>query len=97
MQTNAKPQHRNESEPWIADAPYSKMLAEYEQAAELLVSRIKVLRGELKEMLANKNGTAASAKAQTLLEQRILLLRMEYAEIRETMKTLRIYAEKEAK
>lgn len=81
---------------WEHNAPYSKMLADYQQAADRILDRQTLLKGELRRMMKRKSGTLASAESQTLLERRIALLRAEYADIRDAMEDIRVYAAREA-
>ncbi|MBQ8921906.1 MAG: hypothetical protein IJ060_07075 [Oscillospiraceae bacterium] len=95
MQTSQTVQNREETEPWRTGTPYSDMLADYQRASEKLLVRIAELRAELKQMQAHKAGSLTSAKAQLLLEQRIQMLKSEYEDVREVMRAVRIYAERE--
>ena len=53
------------------------------------------LTEELKAAEKSKAGTQDSARAQTLLEQRIDTLRHEYIDTQSVMQQIRVYAEKE--
>ena len=91
---NSSSQMHNETT-WVTAAPYSAMLTEYNRAAQRLLDRIALLRGELREMKQQKEGTPESARQQTLLEQRIQMLRSEYEDTYDAMESIRGYAEQE--
>ena len=78
---------------WITAAPYTAMLADYSAAAERLQQRIAELRQSLRCCAAA--GTLESARAQTLLEALIQMLRNEYEDTQRVMQTLRGYAARE--
>ena len=80
---------------WVQTAPYTAMLRDYETAAARLRNRITELTEELKAAEKSKAGTQDSARAQTLLEQRIDTLRHEYIDTQSVMQQIRVYAEKE--
>lgn len=79
---------------WERVAPYSKMLTEYEQAADRILRRQTMLKRELNRM--HRAGTLHSAQSQSLLERRIALLQAEYVDIRDAMEDIRAYAAREA-
>lgn len=81
--------------PWEQHAPYSKMLADYEQAADRILNRQIMLKKDLQRLTRRKSGTLDSAQSQTLLERRIALLRAEYADICDTIEDIRAYAARE--
>ena len=78
---------------WNNTAPYTAMLADYELAAQRLKQRIAELQPELKACV--RAGTLESARAQTLLQARIQMLRNEYEDTQSVMQTLRGYAARE--
>lgn len=80
---------------WEQHTPYTVMLRQYREAADKLVHRLEQLKGELRNMQRNKRGTLESAQAQKQLEQRILMLRTEYADITDTIGEIRYYAARE--
>ena len=82
-------------QPWVQNAPYTRMLAQYEQAAQSVRSRIVLLRSELRQLRRRRLGTAESARAQTVLEKRIALLCEEHTDLLHAICSIRIYAEKE--
>ncbi len=77
------------------DMPYSKMLLCYEQAAALVQARRAELRDELRALVTHKEGSKASALAQSMLEKRIMTLRDEYDDLSDAIREIRIYAERE--
>lgn len=81
--------------PWEQNAPYTKMLLHYERAVRRLKQRREDLKAELHTLRSSKQGTLASARAQTLLEKRIELLYEEYTDLTDAMREIRIYAAKE--
>jgi len=86
---------QNTHEAWVQTKPYTAMLRSYEQAAEKLRLRRAALTVLLRAASEQKQGTAASARKQKELEERIELLRTEYYELAEVMREVRIYAEQE--
>ena len=95
MQATKTAQIHAKTEKWNTEAPYSAMLRDYAAASDKVLMRIAELRTELKQMQNAKAGSAASAKAQLLLEQRIQMLRSEYEDLRDIMHAVKIYAERE--
>ncbi|MBQ6040547.1 MAG: hypothetical protein IJL32_07240 [Oscillospiraceae bacterium] len=82
-------------QPWARNMPYTRMLAQYEQAAKSVHSRIVLLRAELRQLRRSRLGTAESARTQTVLEKRIALLCEEHTDLLYAMCSIRVYAEKE--
>ena len=82
-------------QPWEQNAPYTRMLAQYEQAAKSVHSRIVLLRAEIRQLRRSRLGTAESARTQTVLEKRIALLCEEHTDLLYAMCSIRVYAEKE--
>jgi len=95
MQETKTAQIQTNTENWNTEAPYSAMLRDYAAASNKVLLRIAELRAALRQMQNAKAGTAASAKAQLLLEQRIQMLRSEYEDLRDIMHAVKIYAERE--
>ncbi len=95
MQTVRYTQTGQKTEPWNTEAPYSAMLADYQRASEKLLHRIAELRAERSQMQAAKAGTPESAKAELLLKQRIQMLKSEYEDVRDVIRAVRAYAERE--
>ncbi len=87
--------NQNSRENWVQTKPYTAMLRSYEKAAEKLRLRRTALMLQLRAAAEQKQGTLVSAKKQKELEERIALLRTEYYELTEIMRTLRVYAERE--
>ena len=85
----------NKHQPWVRNTPYTRMLAQYEQAAQSVRSRIVLLRAELRQLRRRRLGTAESARAQTVLEKRIALLCEEHSDLLYAICNIRVYAEKE--
>lgn len=84
-----------QNRPWERRAPYTQMLRHYENAVQRVQRRREELRAELHALSHHKEGTAASAKRQKLLEQRIELLCEEYIDLIDAIREIRIYAAKE--
>ncbi|MBQ5334646.1 MAG: hypothetical protein J6Z45_01720 [Oscillospiraceae bacterium] len=72
-------------------AVYTAMLLEYSRAAETVLRREKELKQELRHIRAVRG---SGRKRQELI-RRILLLGEELSEMRETMRNIRGYAERE--
>ena len=87
--------NQNQNARWLQKQPYTLMLLEYRAAADRLLDRITLLRHELRCIQLCKKHTRESADAQRNLERRIDLLRSEYYEITDSMREIRIYADKE--
>ena len=75
---------------------FTAMIAAYQHAADLLEERRIELRNELRDLLAHKAGTRASANREADLARRIVLLREEREDLLDAIVQIRPYAEMEA-
>ncbi len=87
--------NQNQNVNWVQNQPYTVMLAAYRLAAERLQNRLEQLKQELRHLQQCKQYTRESADREKDLEHRMDLLRSEYYELTESMREIRIYAEKE--
>ena len=97
MQQTVRFQTETYEPAWEEEAPYTKMAAAYREAAEKLLIRRGELRQQLAVMRRSKAGTAASAKAQTVMEQRISTLTEEYSDTLEIIRQIQPYANREVR
>lgn len=80
---------------WEEKRPYSAMLTCYERAAAAARERRRLLMDELRVLLERREGTRLSARMQSDLEKRIMLLRDEYDDLTDAIREIRLYAERE--
>ncbi|MCQ2416378.1 MAG: hypothetical protein MJ071_01035 [Oscillospiraceae bacterium] len=80
---------------WEKEKPYTQMLGKYESAAEKVAEKKQALRSELKQIQREEARRERSLEEEAALYKRIETLRMEYEELTDAIREIRIYAEKE--
>ena len=80
---------------WEKEMPYTQMLDKYQAAAAMVAARKADLRNELKLIQREETGRERSVDEEAALYKRIEMLRMEYEELTDAIREIRIYAERE--